>query len=309
MAKEAANNKKKALGLGIKALLNNIDEDLKDNNAELAAGVTDRKLAHVGGRIALESIELNPMQPRTDFDAQALQELSDSIKLHDVIQPITVAQLGGGKYRLISGERRYRASKMAGLLDIPAYVRLANDQEMLEMALLENLQREDLNAIEIGLSYQRLMDECSLTQEGVAERMNKDRSSIANHLRLLRLPPDLQLAVRQGSLSMGHARAIAGLHNVEDQLYVFREAQSKRLSVRQVEELVRNMLHEPKQDAVTHTKQKQSLPHAYRRLQEDLATALSTKVVLDRKKNGKGTILIDFYSDEDLERIMSVFEP
>lgn len=302
-----SNNKKKALGLGIKALLNNIDEELKATAEAIPAAGGAKAAATVGGRIPLDQIEVNPKQPRHDFDEQALKELSESIKLHDIIQPVTVAKMANGKYRLISGERRFRASKLAGLKDIPAYIRTANDQELLEMALLENLQRENLNAIEISLSYKRLMDECSLTQEQVAERMKKERSTVTNYLRLLKLPPDIQKAVRDGSLSMGHARAIISLENVDEQLYVYREANQKGLSVRQVEQMVKNMLQEKKpleKAAATVNK----LPPAYKRIEDNMASHFATKVALSRKKNGKGTIVIDFYNDEDLERIMDAMK-
>lgn len=298
----SANNKKKALGLGIKALLNNIDEELK-SNAENMSTSAEKTIRPVGTRIPLNSIEVNPKQPRRDFDEKALEELSESIKTHDIIQPITVAQLANGKFRLISGERRLRASKLAGLTDIPAYIRTADDQSLLEMALIENLQRENLNAIEIALSYQRLMEECDLTQEKVSERMKKERSTVANYLRLLKLPPDIQKAVRDGHLSMGHARAIIGLAKVEEQLYVYRETLEKGLSVRQVEQLVKNMLTDKKtQPELTKTTAK--LPPAYRRIEDNMTSHFSTKVSLERKKNGKGSIFIEFYNDEDLERIM-----
>lgn len=302
-----SNNKKKALGLGIKALLNNIDEELKATaDAMPAASGKPAPAAAVGARIPIEQIEVNPKQPRHDFDEKALKELSESIALHDIIQPVTVSRMANGKFRLISGERRFRASKMAGLKDIPAYIRTVDDQELLEMALLENLQRENLNAIEISLSYKRLMDECSLTQEQVAERMKKERSTVANYLRLLKLPPDIQKSVRDGLLSMGHARAIIGLENVEDQLYVYREAVQKGLSVRQVEQLVKNMLQErkPAEKPVAAVK----LPPAYKRIEDNMASHFATRVSLDRKKNGKGSIMIEFYNDEDLERIMDAMK-
>ncbi len=300
------NKNKKALGLGIKALLNNIDEDLKGTETAFPAVTEKPAMATVGGRIPIDLIALNPKQPRHDFDKEALQELSESIKLHDIIQPITVARAANGKFTLISGERRLRASKMAGLKDIPAYIRTADDQELLEMALLENLQRENLNAIEISLSYKRLMDECNLTQEQVAERMKKERSTVANYLRLLRLPPDIQKSVREGVLSMGHARAIIGLDKVEEQLYVYRETATKGLSVRQVEQLVKNMLQDKK--PVEKAKTVAKLPPAYKRIEDSMASHFATKVHLDRKKSGKGAILIEFYNDEDLERIMEAMK-
>jgi ParB family chromosome partitioning protein len=303
MANNPSNNKKKALGLGIKALLNNIDEELK-STAEAVPAVSEKTppTPVVGGRIPIDQIEVNPKQPRRDFDEQALKELSESIALHDIIQPVTVIKMASGKYMLVSGERRLRASKMAGLKDIPAYVRTADDQELLEMALLENLQRENLNAIEIALSYKRLMDECTLTQEQVAERMKKERSTVTNYLRLLKLPPDIQKAVRDGMLSMGHARAIISLENIDEQLYVYRETTQKGLSVRQVEQLVKNMQAERKPNEKPSEGSK--LPPAYKRIEDSMASHFGTRVKLDRKKNGKGAITIEFYNDEDLERIM-----
>lgn len=301
-------NKKQALGKGIRALLNTIDEEMKTpaegSGAPVPPSVSGQTpTAGTIVRIPVEQIEVNPKQPRRDFDEQALRELSESIKLHDIIQPITVVKLGPTQYQLISGERRLRASKLAGLKDIPAYIRLADDQQMLEMALLENLQREDLNAIEISLSYKRLMDECELTQEQVAERMKKDRSTVTNYLRLLKLPPDIQKSVRDGHLSMGHARAIIGLDKVDEQLYVYRETLEKGLSVRQVEQLVKNMLSGGKAVPVA-AEGPNKLPPAYKRIEDNMASHFSTKVKLDRKKNGKGQVVIEFYNDSDLERIM-----
>lgn len=298
-------NKKQALGKGIRALLSNIEEEVsagRDGVPAVSGQSNDKAAVNTIARIPVEQIEINPHQPRTDFDVQALEELSESIKLHDIIQPITVIKAGNDRYQLISGERRWRASKMAGLKDIPAYVRTADSQEMLEMALLENLQRENLNAMEIAFSYKRLMMECNLTQELVAERMKKERSTVANYLRLLKLPPDIQKSVRDGFLSMGHARAISGLEHVEQQLYVFREIKQRDLSVRLTEQMVKDLVAEKadKTAAITPAK----LPPAYKRIEDNMASHLSTRVKLDRKKNGKGSIVIEFYNDEDLERIM-----
>jgi ParB family transcriptional regulator, chromosome partitioning protein len=294
-------DKKSGLGKGIRALLDTIDDEInipKENYAN--AG----QQSHGISRIPIDKIEVNPRQPRTDFDAQALQELAESIRLHDIIQPITVSKTGNDTYRLISGERRWRAAGMAGLTDIPAYVRLADDQQMLELALIENLQREDLNAIEIALSYKRLMEECDMTQEQVAERMKKERSSVANYVRLLKLPPDVQKAVRDGILSMGHARAIIGLSFVEQQLYVYHEVVDKHLSVRQTEQLVKTVADEKSREPGPLSTPPTRLAPAYRRIEDNMASHFATRVRLDRKKNGKGTILIEFYSDDDLERIM-----
>ncbi|HQE13414.1 MAG TPA: ParB/RepB/Spo0J family partition protein [Flavipsychrobacter sp.] len=300
MAQNNNNNKKQALGRGIRALLDTIDEEMK---VPVPGGVAPVTSNNPMPRIPIEQIEVNPKQPRRDFDEQALKELSESIQLHDIIQPITVVKLGPTQYQLISGERRWRASKMAGLKDIPAYIRTADDQQLLEMALLENLQREDLNAIEISLSYKRLMDECDLTQEQVAERMKKDRSTVTNYIRLLKLPPDIQKSVRDGAISMGHARAIISLEQIDQQLYVHREVKEKGLSVRQVEALVKDMLAESKA-ATTTTNTTNSLPPAYKRIEDNMASHFSTRVKLDRKKNGKGSIQIEFYNDNDLERIL-----
>ncbi|MDR3680915.1 MAG: ParB/RepB/Spo0J family partition protein [Flavipsychrobacter sp.] len=297
-------NKKQALGRGIRALLDNIEEDI--NTAHVVPAAQQQAQNQNAGniaRISVSQIEVNPKQPRHDFDEQSLQELSDSIKLHDIIQPVTVVKVGQSRYQLISGERRWRASKMAGLQDIPAYIRTADDQQMLEMALLENLQRENLNAIEVALSYKRLMDECDLTQEQVSERMKKERSTVANYLRLLKLPPDIQKAVRDGNLTMGHARAIIALEHVDQQLYVFRETTEKGLSVRQVEQMVKDLSATTK-PANTKISTPSKLPPAYKRIEDNMASLFSTKVKLDRKNTGRGSILIEFYNDDDLERIM-----
>jgi ParB family chromosome partitioning protein len=296
-------NKKQALGKGIRALLNTIDEEMKTPGEGGVPPTVSGQNAGSIVRVPVDQITVNPKQPRRDFDEQALKELSESIKLHDIIQPVTVVKIAPTKYQLISGERRWRASKMAGMKDIPAYIRTADDQQMLELALLENLQRENLNAIEVALSYKRLMDECDMTQEQVSERMHKERSTVANYLRLLKLPPDIQKSVRDGSLTMGHARAIIGLDQVDQQLYVFREVQEKGLSVRQTEALVKNMAH-PEKASTTAATAPVKLPPAYKRIEDNMASHFSTKVKLDRKKNGRGQVVIEFYNDEDLERIM-----
>ncbi|MBO9733126.1 MAG: ParB/RepB/Spo0J family partition protein [Chitinophaga sp.] len=293
-------SKKEALGKGIRSLLQNIDTDLK----QTASTLGDKVVATATGieRISLDQIVTNPKQPRRDFDEVSLQELSQSIKLHDIIQPITVAKISLKKYQLIAGERRLRASKLAGLKDIPAYVRQVNDQELLELALLENLQRENLNAIEVGLSYKRLMEECSLTQEQVADRMGKERSTVTNYIRLLKLPPDIQVAVRNGQLSMGHARVLTGVENVENQLFLYNEILKGGLSVRQTEELARRINQSDKNPQQKSAKLK--LAPAFQKIQDQLASHFSTKVKLDRGKSGKGSILIEFYSDEELDSIL-----
>lgn len=221
--------------------------------------------ATTSSRISLTDIQVNPKQPRRDFDEQALQELANSIRLHDIIQPLTVTKLASGKYQLIAGERRFRAAKIAGLKDIPAYVRLANDQQLLELALLENIQRENLNAVEMALSFKRMMEELEYTQEQVAERMGKERSTVTNYIRLLKLPPDILSAVRNNSLTMGHARALVNIDTIDKQLYVFKEIQQKELSVRQTEELVRK-LYKADQFTTTKTSAKTDLPPPIKKL-------------------------------------------
>ncbi|MFV0604491.1 MAG: ParB/RepB/Spo0J family partition protein [Niabella sp.] len=293
---------KDALGKGIRSLLGSIDSELKSGTGELKKTVVENVTGT--SRIALTDIETNPRQPRTDFDEQALQELSNSIKMHDIIQPITVSRMANGKYRLISGERRFRASKMAGLKDIPAYIRQANDVELLELALLENLQREDLNAMEVALSYKRMMDELDYTQDNVAERMGKDRSTISNFIRLLKLPPDIQLAVRNGELSMGHARALINIDTVDKQLFIYKEIKSRSLSVRQTEALVRNLY---KQSGSKKTTKTGGLAPAFRRIEDKLASTFDTRVKLKHSSNGSGQITFDYYSVEELNKLLSNF--
>lgn len=290
---------KDLLGKGIRSLLQSIDADLKTNTGQLKQNVVENATGI--SRINVDDVEANPKQPRKDFDEASLQELAASIKLHDIIQPITVSKLPSGKYRLISGERRLRASKMAGLKDVPAYVRQANDVQLLELALLENLQREDLNAMEVSLSYKRMMDELDYTQEQVAERMGKDRSTVANFIRLLKLPPDIQLAVRNGELSMGHARALINVDTIEKQLYIFKEIKSKDLSVRQTEMLVRNLY---KDNGGVKKMAKTGLPPVFQRIEDKLASHFSTRVKLRHSKNGSGQIIIDYYSTEELNKVL-----
>ncbi len=288
-----------ALGKGIRSLLQNIDADLKTTSGTLKNNVVEAATGIL--RISLEHIETNPRQPRHDFDETALNELAASIKLHDIIQPITVSKLPTGKYRLISGERRFRAAKIAGLKDLPAYIRQADDQQLLELALLENLQREDLNAIEIALSYKRMMDELSYTQEQVSERMGKERSTVANYVRLLKLPPDIQVAVRRGDISMGHARAIINVDTVDKQLYIFNQIKTNSLSVRQTEELVRKLY---KQDTPVKNSPKTGLQPAYKRIEDNLASHFSTKVKMQHGKKGNGSITIEYFSLQELNKIL-----
>ena len=290
---------KELLGKGIRSLLQNIDADLKTTTVSLKSNVVETATGI--SRVAITDIQPNPKQPRRDFDEKALQELADSIKLHDIIQPVTVTKTKAGKFILISGERRWRASKLAGLKDIPAFVRQANDAQLLELALLENLQREDLNAMEISLSYQRMMEELDFTQEQVAERMGKDRSTVANFIRLLKLPPDIQLAVRNGDISMGHARALINVDTIDKQLYIYKEIKEKGLSVRQTEALVRNLY---KQGGAVKKSSKSQLPPAFQRIEDKLASHFSTRVKLRHSRNGSGQIILDYYSQEELNKIL-----
>jgi ParB family chromosome partitioning protein len=291
-------NKKDALGKGIRSLLQNIDADLKNTAGSLRTDVVE-KTTH-STRIALDQIEVNPKQPRRDFDEAALSELAASIKLHDIIQPLTVSKLPSGRYRLIAGERRFRAAKIASLKDVPVYVRQANDTELLELSLLENLQRENLNAIEIALSYKRLMDELDYTQEQVAERMGKERSTVTNYIRLLKLPPDIQIAVRTGVISMGHARALINVDLVDKQLFIFSEIKKKGLSVRQTEDLVRNIYTAGAvKDSV-----KTQLPPAFKKIEDNLASHYNTKVSLVHSKKGNGAITFEYYSLEELNGLL-----
>jgi ParB family transcriptional regulator, chromosome partitioning protein len=290
---------KEALGKGIRSLLQNMDTDLKGSNGLLNPAVAETLTGVM--RISLDQIETNPKQPRRDFDENALNELAASIKLHDIVQPVTVSRLPNGKYRLIAGERRFRASRLAGLKDIPAYIRLANDHQLLELALLENLQREDLNAMEIALSYKRMMDELNYTQEQVSERMGKERSTVANYIRLLKLPPDIQVALRINSITMGHARALINVDTVEKQLYLFNEVKNKSLSVRQTEELVRKLY---KTQPAVKESVKAGLSESFRKIEDNLASHFSTRVKLSHSNKGNGSISIEYYSLQELNKIL-----
>lgn len=304
-------SKKKALGRGLSALLSdNTPEEKLDVDIQSPSSPPTSTQTASGGiaEIAVDEIEVNPFQPRTHFDQDALQELSESIKVHGIIQPITVRRLTDNQYQLISGERRFQASKLAGLETIPAYIRSANDQQMLEMALIENIQRENLNAIEIALSYQRLISECSLKQDELGERVGKNRATVTNYLRLLRLPPDIQIAVRDNKLSMGHARAIINVENPDRQLYIFKKTLEEDLSVRKVEELVREM--SPKKTDPSGTEKSESGPAPSREisnLQSRLSSHFGTRVAV--KSDGtKGEIKIPFLSVEDLNRIIDILK-
>ena len=292
--------KKDALGKGIRSLLQNIDADLKSTAGTLKTELLEKSTSTAN--VALDKIDVNPNQPRKDFDEIALSELAASIKMHGIIQPLTVSVTANGRFRLIAGERRFRASRIAGLKDVPVYIREANDSDVLELALLENLQRENLNAIEIALSYKRLMDDLDYTQDQLAERMGKDRSTVTNYVRLLKLPPDIQVAVRNGTISMGHARAIINVDVVDKQLFIFSEIKKKGLSVRQTEELVRKLY---TGGAIANKPSaKATMPDAYKKIEDNIASQFGTKVKLTHNKKGYGSILFEYYSLEELNALL-----
>jgi len=292
-------DKKRAMGRGLGAILS---AESKAIQSATDAGAKDL----VGNivEIPIEDIYPNANQPRTHFDEKALQELAESIKVLGIIQPITVRK-DGAKFEIISGERRYRASKMAGLKEIPAYVRLVNDQELLEMALVENIQREDLDAIEVALTYQRLLEEIGLTQEALSQRIGKERSTITNSIRLLKLNPDVQQAIRNGNISAGHGRAILSLENPEDQQALFKQIVNNRLSVRQAEEAAKHFK-SPKEISIS--KEQKTLPNNLRRAEKTLADTLALKVEIKSSAKGdKGKIVLNFDNEEELEKILSYF--
>lgn len=279
--------------------------DDSTNTAEKLSG-SGAGTANAIGEIPVAHIEVNPFQPRTDFDQTALAELSESIRVQGIIQPITVRQLSKNQFQLISGERRLQASKLAGLETIPAYIRTANDQQMLEMALIENIQRENLNSIEIALSYQRLISECNLKQEELGDRVGKNRSTVTNYLRLLKLPPDIQIALRDGRLSMGHARAIIGIDDPASQLSIFKKIISEDLSVRKVESLVREYSHSTPEAASANKSAGPSLSPEVKNLQNKLSSHFGTRILLKADDKNKGEIRIPFVSTEDLNRILEI---
>ncbi len=295
-------NKRNALGRGLSALLKDNDY-MKNNTSESPAEVVAIRSIN---EVLLENIEVNPFQPRTHFDQEALHELADSIKTQGIIQPITVRQLSQDKYQLISGERRLQASKIAGLASIPAYVRTANDQQMLEMALIENIQRENLNALEVALSYQRMITECNLKQEELGDRVGKNRSTVNNYLRLLKLPPDIQAALRDDEISMGHARALISIDNFGLQLSIFKQLIDQELSVRKLEELVRDAVdNSGKKDSGKAAKDKNKDPEIAN-VQQKLSTHFGTKIQIKSDIKNKGEIKIPFMNTDDLNRILEL---
>lgn len=293
--------KKQALGRGLSALLSDVKEDINS--------VQDRNADKVVGNIIdidLDAIGVNPFQPRTNFNAEALRELSNSIRELGVIQPITVRKLSGNKFQLVSGERRFRASKLIKAKTIPAYVRIANDQEMLEMALVENIQRKDLDPIEVALSYQQLIEEIKLTQEELSVRVGKNRTTVTNFLRLLKLDPIIQTGIRDGFLSMGHGRALINVYESDIQLQIYQKILKDKLSVRQTEQLVKNV-REGKSIESKATKPKE-IPRFVNEGIKDISSFFGHKIDIKISGNEKGKIIIPFHSEEDFIRIKKLLE-
>lgn len=301
MSDNKPNRKKSALGRGLGALLE--DSPAKHKSEEILPEVQKTGIFE----IPLEEIQVNPFQPRIYFDKEALGELAESIKIQGIIQPITVRKLDSKEYQLISGERRFQASKIAGLTQIPAYVRTANDQQMLEMALIENIQRENLNALEIAHSYQRLLAECDLKQEQLGDRVGKNRTTVNNYLRLLKLPPTIQAAIRDQQISMGHARALINIEDVDKQLAIFKKAVEEELSVRKVEALVK-ALNDGKPEKVSEPGLDPVKKYEISKIQQRLASHFGTKVSLKSNNKNKGEIKIPFTSTTDLNRILEILE-
>ena len=293
-------NKKRALGRGLANILGSPETDItsRDISGDYVAGAV--------AEIDINLIEANPFQPRTEFDDEALKELAQSIKEQGIIQPVTVRKLGYNRYQLISGERRLRASKIAGLTKIPAFIRIANDEQMLELALIENIHRENLNAIEVAISYQRLIDECNLTQEQLSDKVGKSRSAIANFLRLLKLPAEIQIALRDGHISMAHARALINVEDKEAQLKLLQQIIEDDLNVRQTEELA-NKAKNNVEDNKEQRKQTNYLPDHFKAQIKTLSQALNTKVKVKRNLKGQGSVVIDFKNQEEFDRIIALF--
>ncbi|MBR6928610.1 MAG: ParB/RepB/Spo0J family partition protein [Bacteroidales bacterium] len=292
-----ADKNRRALGRGLDAILQSPETDItsKDISGDFVAGAI--------AEIDINLIETNPFQPRTEFDETALRELAESIKEQGVIQPVTVRKLGYNKYQLISGERRLRASKLAGLTQIPVFIRVANDEQMLELALIENIHRENLNAIEVAISYQRLIDECSLTQEEVSEKVGKSRSAVANFLRLLKLPAEVQIAIRDGYITMGHARALINIADKEQQLKLLQQIVEGEMNVRQTEELAEKA----KNPEAKERKQTNFIPEHFKSKIKTLSQTLNTKVKVKRDVKGHGSVVIDFKDEAEFDRIMELF--
>jgi ParB family transcriptional regulator, chromosome partitioning protein len=291
--------KKKALGRGLSAILESPETDItsRDISGEYVVGA----IAHV----PVTQIEANPFQPRTQFEESELAELTLSIQEQGIIQPISIRKLGYDKYQVIAGERRLRAAILAGLKEIPAFIRIANDEQMLELALVENIQRQELNPLEIAISFQRLLEECNLKQEELSKKVGKERSTVANYIRLLKLPTEIQIAIRDNKITMGHARALINISDINTQLIILHRILEKKLSVRQVEDIVRNLgitgpLKQKKEHPI--------LPVKFEKIKESLHEKLNTDVSLKLNSRGKGSIIISFKSDEEFDRIASKLE-
>jgi ParB family chromosome partitioning protein len=287
--------RKNALGRGLGALIEGVEKEVLEKKVEANL------------QIAIESIDSNPFQPRTRFDEKALEELASSIKQLGIVQPLTVRETGNGRYQLIAGERRLRAARLAGLTHIPAFIRTANDQAMLELALVENIQREDLDAVEIAISYQRLIEECKLTQEQMSDRVGKQRSTVANYLRLLKLPAEIQLGIKNKQLSMGHARTLINIEDPKKQIKVYYKIIDDDLSVRSTEELVRELQTENNKDS-SKIEKKRKLNEDFNQLSSHLERIFSSKVNFRINEKGKGKIVIQFDTPEEMERILGLFD-
>jgi ParB family chromosome partitioning protein len=287
--------KKNALGRGLGALIEGVEKEILERKVE------------ANQDIAIDSIDGNPFQPRTSFDEQALEELATSIRKLGIVQPLTLRETGGGRYQLIAGERRLRAARLAGLTHVPAYIRTADDQAMLELALVENIQREDLDAIEVAISFQRLIEECKLTQELLSDRVGKQRSTVANYLRLLKLPAEIQLGIKNKSLMMGHARTLVNIEDPKKQINIYYKIVDGELSVRQAEELVRHLQSEKIKDP-SKIERKKKLMQDFAQLSEHLNRIFSAKVNFRINEQGKGKIVIPFENPEEMERILGVFD-
>ncbi len=296
------NNKRNALGKGLGALLTSPETDITTRNSSSG----DSSVVGSISELQVAQIEANPFQPRTYFEEEALRELAESIQEMGLIQPVTVRKIGYDKFQLISGERRFRASQMAGLITIPAYIRIANDQAMLEMALVENIQREELDSIEIGLAYQRLIEELKLTQEEVSEKVAKKRSTVANYLRLLKLPPEIQMGIRERKITMGHARALVGIDDAKQQLSLYNQILTSEMSVRQVEDATRK---NKSSEVGTSRTSKMVLPAELKAAIQKLNKRLEASVDIKSHKDGKGQLNIRFNSSEELANLLNKLIP
>lgn len=291
--------KKSALGRGLSAILESPETDITSSD------ISGNYVVGAIASISVEKIEANPFQPRNKFEEESLNDLALSIKEQGIIQPITVRKLGWDKYQLISGERRLRAAKIAGLTHIPTFIRVANDQQMLEMALIENIHREDLNPLDIAISYQRLLEECKITSEELSDRIGKDRTTIANYIRLLKLPPQIQLALKEDKITMGHARAIINVENEEVQLQILEAIVVKGLSVREVERIVKGLNGNTRPTTLNITS---PMPDKFLSAKTGLATHFGTEVEIKRNTKGKGSIVIPFKSEEEFDRLIKLLE-